>query len=80
MFVLLYDHLDVTNLKKMHKKTIWCFSIFTIVALIAAGAGVAIAVITLARYSELESELRGWFLKFSVIIGANREIISNFAL
>ena len=71
MFVLLYDYLDVTNLKKMYKKMIWCFSIFVTVALIVAGAGIAIAVITLARHLELESELRGWFLKFSVIVGAN---------
>ena len=47
------------------------------VAFIAAGAGVAIAMRTLAKYSELESELRGWFLKFSVIVRAN---ILNFAL
>ena len=80
MFEILYDYLDMTNLKKMHKKMIWCFSIFVTVALIVAGAGVAIAVRTLARYSELESKLQGWFFKFSVIVRAKREILSNFAL
>ena len=59
MSVLLYDYLDVTNLKKMHKKMIWCFIIFMIVAFIAAGAGVAIAVGNSVKYSALENELRG---------------------
>ena len=59
MSVLLYDYLEATDLKKMLKKMIWCFSIFMFVAFIAAGAGIGIAVGNLAKYSALEKELRG---------------------
>ena len=59
MSVLLYDYLEVTDLKKTHKKMIWIFSIFMIVAFTTAGAGVAIAVRNLAKYSALEKELQG---------------------
>ena len=59
MSVLLYDYLDVTNLKKMHKKTTWCVSVFMIVAFIAAGTGVAIALGNSVKYSALENKLRG---------------------
>ena len=49
-----------------------------VVALIAAVAGVGIAMGNYAKYSALEKELRGWFLKVSGIVKVNREIISNF--
>ena len=62
MSLLLYDYLEITELKKMHKKMIWCFSIFMIAAFIAAVAGVAIAVGNSAKYSALEKEHRGLFL------------------
>ena len=65
MSVPFYDYLDVMNLKKMDKKMIWCFSIFMIVAFIAAGAGVAIAVVNSTKYFALEKEFRGKFLKSS---------------
>ena len=59
MSVPFYDYLDVMNLKKMDKKMIWCFSIFMIVAFIAAGAGVAIAVGNSTKYFTLEKKFRG---------------------
>ena len=83
MSVLLQYYLfagDPANLKKMHKKLLLGFSFFMIVALIAAVAGVGIAMGNYAKYSALEKELRGWFLKVSGIVKVNREIISNLFL
>ena len=48
--------------------TNWASYLTIIVAFVAAGAGVGITAGNWEKLSTLESEFRGWFLKFSVIV------------